>query len=104
MKVWQNQSGFTLIEMMIVLLVISVLLLVTIPNVTKNNSEINSKGCEAYVQMVQTQVQAYEIKHQKLPNSIDSLVEEGYLFAEETACPNGDKVNIAADGRVSKAE
>ncbi|HVH96691.1 MAG TPA: prepilin-type N-terminal cleavage/methylation domain-containing protein, partial [Bacillus sp. (in: firmicutes)] len=31
MKVLKNQRGFTLIEMMIVLLVISVLLLITVP-------------------------------------------------------------------------
>jgi len=45
----KNQKGFTLIEMMIVLLVISVLLVITVPNVTKNNSSINEKGCEAFV-------------------------------------------------------
>ena len=44
-----NNRGFTLIEMMIVLLVISVLLIITIPNVTKHNSKINSKGCDAFV-------------------------------------------------------
>ena len=57
----KNQKGFTLIEMMIVLLVISVLLVITVPNVTKNNSSINEKGCEAFIKMVQGQVQAYEL-------------------------------------------
>ncbi|CAM3676784.1 hypothetical protein GCM10009865_47380 [Aeromicrobium ponti] len=48
----KNDKGFTLIEMMIVLLVISVLLIITIPNVTKHNSKINSKGCEAFIQLI----------------------------------------------------
>ena len=61
----KNQKGFTLIEMMIVLLVISVLLVITVPNVTKNNSSINEKGCEAFVNMVQGQVQAYELDDNK---------------------------------------
>ncbi|KPD01109.1 ComG operon protein 3 precursor [Geobacillus sp. BCO2] len=43
-----NQKGFTLIEMLIVMMVISVLLLIAIPNITKHNSMINSKGCEAF--------------------------------------------------------
>ena len=69
----KNQKGFTLIEMMIVLLVISVLLVITVPNVTKNNSSINEKGCDAFVKMVQGQVQAYELddnKWGKMPVSV----------------------------------
>ena len=48
-KMMKNEKGFTLIEMMIVMLVISVLLIITIPNVAKHNSNINNKGCDAYV-------------------------------------------------------
>ncbi|ELK46233.1 ComG operon protein 3 [Halobacillus sp. BAB-2008] len=43
----KNEKGFTLIEMLIVLLVISVLLIITIPNMTKNSQNIRDKGCEA---------------------------------------------------------
>ena len=39
-----NEKGFTLIEMLIVLLIISVLILVTIPNVTKHFATIDDKG------------------------------------------------------------
>lgn len=37
-RMLNNNRGFTLIEMMIVLLVISVLLIITIPNVYEKNS------------------------------------------------------------------
>ena len=37
MKNIMNQKGFTLIEMLIVLLIISVLILITVPNLTKHN-------------------------------------------------------------------
>ncbi|MDQ0975873.1 prepilin-type N-terminal cleavage/methylation domain-containing protein [Neobacillus niacini] len=50
----KNEKGFTLVEMMIVMLVISVLLIVTIPNVAKHNTNINTKGCEAYVNIMDT--------------------------------------------------
>lgn len=49
LKKVMNERGFTLIEMLIVLLVISILLIITIPNITKNQSTIQSKGCEAFV-------------------------------------------------------
>ncbi len=97
----KNEKGFTLIEMMIVMLVISVLLIITIPNITKHNSNINNKGCEAFVKMVQSQVQSYEIEHNAYPASIDDLVTEKYL--NTTKCPDGKTtVSIDADGTVSK--
>lgn len=95
-----NEQGFTLIEMMIVLLVISVLLIITIPNITKHNSNINTKGCKAFVKMVEAQVQAYEMDHQALPASIEDLQEKGYLNTEQTKCPNGKEVTIGPDGKV----
>lgn len=98
-----NERAFTLIEMMIVLLVISVLLIITIPNITKHNSTINTKGCKAFVKMVEAQVQAYEMDHQKLPSSIQDLQTEKYLNTEQTTCPNGDKVEIGTDGEVKIA-
>lgn len=99
MKV-KNELGFTLIEMMIVLLVISVLLIITIPNVTKHNSKINNKGCEAFVQMVQAQVQAYEIDKREKPASIQALIDEKYLNEGENTCPNGAKISITSEGKV----
>lgn len=103
-KIKQNSEfGFTLIEMMIVLLVISVLLIITIPNVTKHNSKINSKGCEAFIQMVQAQVQAYEIDKKEPPTAIQQLVDAGYLTDKTTSCPNGDEIKITS-GKVELAD
>ncbi|KML46070.1 competence type IV pilus major pilin ComGC [Cytobacillus firmus] len=99
-----NNRGFTLIEMMIVLLVISVLLIITIPNVTKHNSKINSKGCDAFVKMVQAQVQAYEIDKKALPSNIQDLVDDDYLNENNTTCPNGNAITISADGKVESEE
>lgn len=99
MKV-RNERGFTLIEMMIVLLVISVLLIITIPNVTKHNSKINNKGCEAFVQMVQAQVQAYEIDKREKPANIQALIDEKYLNEGENKCPNGAEISISSEGKV----
>lgn len=97
----KEQNAFTLIEMMIVLLVISVLLIITIPNITKHNSTINSKGCQAFVKMVEAQIQAFEMDHQRLPTNIAELQTEKYLTSEQKTCPNGDEVEIGVDGEVS---
>lgn len=103
-KMLKNEKAFTLIEMMIVLLVISVLLIITIPNITKHNSKINSKGCEAFVKMVQAQAQAYEIDKRKPPSTIQDLVDEKYLNPNEVTCPNGAEISISPEGKVTAEE
>jgi competence protein ComGC len=94
----KNQKGFTLIEMLIVLLVISVLLLITIPNVTKHNASIQEKGCEGLINMVQAQATAYEIENNTTP-SIAELVNADYL-RDTPVCPNGNSV-VITDGEVT---
>jgi competence protein ComGC len=97
----KNEKGFTLIEMMIVMLVISVLLIVTIPNVAKHNTNINNKGCEAYVKMVQAQVQSYIMEKNKVPTFAE-LKTDGYLINDSSGCPNGTKdVLIDSEGNVT---
>lgn len=96
----KNEKGFTLIEMMIVLLVISVLLIISIPNIAKHNANINDKGCQAYVKMVETQVQAYHIDNQTYP-TVQLLIDEGYLKSGDSPCSDDTTIVIDANGGVS---
>lgn len=50
-----NQKGFTLIEMMIVLIVVSILTLLIIPNAAKYITKANEDGCAAYKASVAAQ-------------------------------------------------
>jgi competence protein ComGC len=100
-KMMRNEKGFTLVEMMIVMLVISVLLIVTIPNVAKHNTNINNKGCDAFVKMVQAQVQSYMMDKNKVP-TMDELITAEYLNTGTKGCPNGTKdVLIDSEGKVT---
>ena len=94
-KLLKNNRGFTLVEMMIVLLIISVLILISIPNVTKHSANIDEKSCQAFVKMVQGQVAAYKIEHKTIPTLLE-LETGGYLSGVDTTCPNGDTVTINA--------
>ncbi|RWR15113.1 competence type IV pilus major pilin ComGC [Siminovitchia fortis] len=91
--IWKNEKGFTLIEMMVVLLVITVLLLIALPNITKHSSNINKKGCDGLKQMVQGQVEAYRMDNKEIP-TVQQLKTEGYLKNEDLKCPNGKSLSI----------
>lgn len=95
----KNEKGFTLVEMLVVLLIISVLILVTIPNVSKHFASIDKKGCDAYVLMLQGQVEAYKLEKKVYPNSIGELEEEGYIKGKDLRCPNNTEITIT-DGKV----
>ncbi|WP_053367127.1 competence type IV pilus major pilin ComGC [Bacillus sp. FJAT-27245] len=100
-RILKNNRGFTLIEMMVVMLVISVLLVITIPNIAKHNENINTKGCDAYKKMVEAQVQAYELEKGKYPSSIEELIAGKYLPENAGGCPGGKtKLTIGVNGQV----
>ncbi|CAM3953771.1 competence type IV pilus major pilin ComGC [Lederbergia lenta] len=98
-KLINNQKGFTLVEMMIVLLVITIILLVALPNVTNHSSTINEKGCKAYVQMLRGQVEAYRMENNVTP-SVEDL--KKYIKSDELVCPNGNVIEIDSKGNVTE--
>ncbi|MFD1030714.1 competence type IV pilus major pilin ComGC [Metaplanococcus flavidus] len=103
MKRLKSQRGFTLIEMLIVMLIITVLIAIAIPNVSKQTSAVDEKGCKAFVQMVQGQVESFRMDEKKVP-TLEELVSEGYLKTGETDCPNGEVVSISVEGVVTSAK
>ncbi|WP_188206150.1 competence type IV pilus major pilin ComGC [Alkalibacillus aidingensis] len=94
---YNNSKGFTLVEMLVVLLIISVLLILTIPNVVKHNTFVDEKGCEAYMELVQSQVQLYKLDTGEYPSDLTSLEEEDYI--NSTSCPDNRSLSLV-DGRV----
>jgi len=91
-----NKKGFTLIEMIFCISVILIILLLVIPNVTSKNSVVKDKGCDAQIEVVNSQILLYEIEKGKLPTSINALTkgEHPYLTTKQTVCPNGKKISI----------
>lgn len=75
-------KAFTLVEMLIVLLVISVLLLLFVPNLSKQKDTIKEKGQAAIVKVVESQAEVYEINNTG-DATLDTLVSEEYISQEQ---------------------
>jgi competence protein ComGC len=81
------------------MLIISVLLILIIPNVMKHRETIQNKGCNAFVKNVQAQVEGYMLDNDGKVPTIEELLTEKYIT--QKTCPNGSEVQIGKDGTVS---
>lgn len=92
-----NQKGFTLIEMLIVLLIITILIILIVPNLAGRSEEVHDKGCDALVSVVQAQVHLYHLEKGKFPESLDALADEDYISDSQTTCQNKQTLNYDKD-------
>lgn len=84
LKKWNKESGFTLIELALVLFVISVLLLLVIPNIGNSQKNATKTGNEALSSVVNSQAVLYKMNKDSTGTiTIDELVKEKYLTAEQ---------------------
>lgn len=80
--VMKDDQGFTLLEMVIVVLVIAALLLLFIPNISNALDTTQVKRDEALVQVVGTQAELYRLDQNIGPNvsiTLSQLQSGGYL-------------------------
>ena len=61
-------KAFTLIEMLVVLLIISVLLLLFVPNLTQQKDKVKDTGAAAVVKVVESQAELYELDNSESAN------------------------------------
>lgn len=71
-------KGFTLLEMMVVLFVISILLLLFVPNIMKQKDSAKNKSDESIVKVVETQMEVYELETGNRP-TLEELADGGYI-------------------------
>lgn len=76
-------QAFTLVEMLIVLLIISILLLLFVPNLTKQKDAVSETGNAAVVKVVESQAELYELKHSNEKASLNKLVSEGRITSKQ---------------------
>lgn len=93
-----KKTAFTILEMMLVLLVISVILLLVIPNIVNKQSIIKEKGCQAQIEIINSQILLYEIEFGTMPSSTQELIEANLISEKQATCATGEKIEIV-DGQ-----
>lgn len=73
------QRGFTLIELMVVMAIISVLLAIALPIYQKSIIRAKESVLKNNLFTLRTMIDEYTVDKQKAPESLQTLVSEGYL-------------------------
>lgn len=78
----QSRILVSLIEMLVVLLIISILLLLFVPNLSKQKDSVKETGNAAVVKVVDSQAELYEMKNNKTA-SLAALVSSGQITQKQ---------------------
>ena len=77
----RQDAGFTLIELMIVMAIIGVLTLVAVPSYIQAVKHAREAVLKEDLQTMRSAIDSYTMDKQKAPQSLDDLVQDGYLRA-----------------------
>ncbi len=74
-----GESGFTLIELMIVMMIISILVAIAVPNYVAAQKAAREAVLKEDLHVMREAIDSYTQDKAKAPQSLDDLVQAGYL-------------------------
>jgi general secretion pathway protein G len=77
----RTQSGFTLIELLVVMAIISILATLAVPYFAQAIKHAREAVLREDLQTIRMAIDSYTMDKQKAPQSLDDLVQDGYLKA-----------------------
>ncbi|MGA3080071.1 MAG: prepilin-type N-terminal cleavage/methylation domain-containing protein [Terracidiphilus sp.] len=75
----KQDAGFTLIELMIVMMIIGILMLMAVPRFTAAINMAREAVLKEDLHVMRTAIDSYTMDKQKAPQSLDDLITDGYL-------------------------
>lgn len=99
----QSKSGFTLIEIMLVIVIIGIIVGIAVPKITGKVGKANDVAARASLKAIEAAVQSYEMDNLQLPSSLTDLTVQKnnngpYLKPSELTDPWGQPFIFAKPG------
>lgn len=98
----KNEQGFTLIELMIVVVILGILAGIAIPRFVSKVGDAEDVKTQADITIIQNAVDLYYLDFDDYPNDTNQLVEAGYLHSDPFQVNKTSRYEIANDGTVSQ--
>jgi general secretion pathway protein G len=80
-RIRKQDAGFTLLELMIVMAIIGVLAVVAIPKYSAAIKMAREAVLKEDLHVMRSAIDSYTMDKQKAPQSLDDLIQDGYLKA-----------------------
>lgn len=96
-----KQSGFTIVEMMITILILGILVTIVVLTMSFSRSRAQEAACKANLRTIFDAVSVYQSVHDgKFPPDLDALVTDSLIKSSFTwMCPSGDLGTTSGDYR-----
>ena len=78
-RIRKQDAGFTLIELMIVMIIIGILTMVAIPKFESAIKIAKEAALKEDLHVLRAAIDSYTMDKQKAPQSLDDLIQDGYL-------------------------
>lgn len=96
----KGKKGFTLLEMTIVIIIISILFLLSVPNIQKTLGIVSDKGCKAIEKVADSAILQYKLEYGEYPSSASDLVSAGLLSEDQLTCDGSKTLIISGNQAV----
>lgn len=92
----KDNRGFTLVELMVVVVIIGVLTAIAIPVYNASTEKAEAGACEANLRMIDSAIQQYKMNEGNAPTDIEALGD--YFLDGVPHCPSGGEYSIVSKG------
>ena len=101
LKFLKSKKGFTLVELLVVVVIIGILVAIAIPVYNDITHSTKQKACEANIRMIKSAIQQYKVANPDANSVSMEVLEEGY-FEDKIECPFGVAYTIDENGQVDE--
>lgn len=78
-RIRKQDAGFTMVELLIVMSIIGILMLIAVPRYTAAIKSAREAVLREDLHIMRAAIDSYTMDKQKAPQSLDDLVQDGYL-------------------------
>jgi general secretion pathway protein G len=78
-RIHRQDAGFTLIELIIVMAIIGILMMIAVPRFKGAVTQAKEAVLKEDLHVLRTAIDSYTMDKQKAPQSLDDLIQDGYL-------------------------